>query len=669
MLRFFRSFTRSWFGPAIMGLLVIAFGVLGSGSVRSILSGRVADSVVEAGSHSVSEAQFAKIFERQQQDYLKQTGNPYPLEEAIKAGVDRDMLQKLSAQTAYAEMLTRSGIKPSDAVVALELKRMAESGRSPGIAQLFDAVTGKFKPDGLRLLLQNNGMSMDDFQRELSDEIADGEFGAAIGAGFAPPRIYAATEATLLLESRDVTYFVIPTTSVAVPAQPTDAQLTQFMQEHKDRLMLPERRKLTVLRFSAKALAPTITVDPAAVEQQFEARKASYAKPELRSLVEIPLNDPENAAAVQAALLKGQDPEAVAKSVGVDAITYADQPETGIADRKAAAAAFAMSAGQISGPVQGDFKTVILKVTKITPAQTPDFAAAKAQITADLQKSQALDKVYDLSQKFEDLRNGGASFATAAAKLGLTPVTVGPVSADGKDLITGQIDPVLSPKVIAAGFQLPQNGDGDVTPDADKGEYFAVHVDQIVPPSLPGLDEPGVRLALGHALQQQTVLAGLQKQAADAQAAIKGGQTLDAVAAKYHATVAHQVGLQQATAQQFQQTLGQAFMGTVFDQKAGQIFAVGSDPLKGMVIGRVDQVHTPDPKQVAMVLETVQQRTAEAYLNGVQGRGGLESAIRDAALRMVKPSTDLTLARSAMDVDAAMAARLTKAAATNSLAK
>ncbi len=32
--------------------------------------------------------------------------------------------------------------------------------------------------------------------------------------GFAPPRIYAAVEAALVLESRDVTYFVIPVASV-----------------------------------------------------------------------------------------------------------------------------------------------------------------------------------------------------------------------------------------------------------------------------------------------------------------------------------------------------------------------------------------------------------------------------------------------------------------------
>ncbi len=158
----------------------------------------------------------------------------------------------------------------------------------------------------------------------------------------------------------------------ADPAAATDAQLTALMQQHKEQLMLPERRRLSVVRFSAKALAPTLTVDPKAVEQQFEAKKASYGKPETRSLVEIPLNDPSKATEVAAAPLpRARIRNAVAKSVGVDAVSYADQPQAAIADCKAGAAAFAMKEGQVSGPVQGDFKTVVIKVTKVTPPQAP----------------------------------------------------------------------------------------------------------------------------------------------------------------------------------------------------------------------------------------------------------------------------------------------------------
>ena len=656
MLRLFRAFAKSWFGPAIMGLLVIAFGFLGSGGIRSMFGGPISNAVVSAGSRVVTPNQFQKMFQRNEQAYQQRTGQPFPLEQALTEGADKGMLQDLAAQTAYFEMLSRSGIRPSDDVVAIELRRQAESGQAAGLAQIFDSVTGKFRPDGLRQLLGNNGISMAEFQRELADSIADADFASAFHEGFQTPRIYAAIQAALLMESRDVTYFVIPAASVPVPPKPTDAQLLALMQQYREKLTLPERRKLTVVRFSAKAVAPTLTIDPKAVEQQFEAKKDSYGKPEVRSFVEIPLNDPREAASVGAALSNGEDPSVVAKSVGVDAVPYVDQPQSAVADRKAAAAAFAMKEGDVSGPVQGDFKTVILKVTKVTPAQAPDLNAARAQIEADLRQSEAIDKVYDLSQKFDDLRQGGASIADAAAKLGLKAVSVGPVPANGKNPLTGQVDPLLSQKLLASAFQLQQGGDSDVEQDADKGEYFAVHVDQVIAPNLPSLDEPGIRPMMTQAYMQQSIIGALQKKSDDAQAALKKGATMEAVAASYGAKVGHQLGLQRAAAQQYEQSYGQAFLASVFGAKAGQVFGVGSDPLKGLVVGRLDAVRPADPKQVAQVLDLVRQRGNQAYLEALQ------DAVRQAAVRMIKPHTDLTLARNAMGVDDAMAARVDKAA-------
>jgi len=657
MLRFFRGFAKSWFGPAIMGVLVLGFGFLGSGGIHSMFSGRISNAVVQAGGRVITPGQFQKMFQRNEQAYLQRTGQPFPIEQALKEGADKGMLQDLASQTAYFEMLSRSGIRPPDDVVATELRRQAESGQAAGIAQIFDSVTGKFRPEGLAQLLNNNGITMSEFQRELSDSIADGDFGSALREGYEIPRIYAAIQAALLLEGRDVTYFVIPAASVTLPPKPTDAQLATLMQQHSAQLMLPERRKLTIVRFSAKALAPTLTVDPKAIEQQFEARKASYGKPELRSFVEIPLNDPREAAAVGAALSKGQDPVAVAKSIGAEAVPYVDQPSSAIADRKAGDAAFAMQEGAVSGPVQGDFKTVVLKVTKVTPAQAPDLAAAHAQIEAELRQSQATDKVYDLSQKFDDLRQGGASITDAATKLGLIAVEVGPVPADGKDAVTGQVNPELSQKLLANAFQLQQGGDSDVEQDGDKGEYFAVHVDQVLPPSLPSLDEPGIRPALTQAFMQQAVVSALQQKGAAAQAAIKSGQSFETVAAGYSAKVVHQPALQRAQAQQLNQTLGQDFLAATFDGKAGAVFIVGSDPLKGLVVGRLDAIKPADPKQVAQVLEVVRQRSTQSYVEGLQ------DAARQAAVKMVKPHSDLTLARNAMGVDPAMAARIDKAAA------
>jgi peptidyl-prolyl cis-trans isomerase D len=310
--------------------------------------------------------------------------------------------------------------------------------------------------------------------------------------------------------------------------------------------------------------------------------------------------------------------------------------------------------------MQGDFKTVILKVISITPGQAPDFNAAKAQIIADLQMSEAQGKALDLSNQFDDLRQGGASIADAAAKLGLTPETVGPVTADGKDPASGQPIPNLSPKLLAAAFQTPQGGDSDVTADVDKGEYFAVHVDQVIAPGPRGLDEPGVRQMLTSAYFSQTIIAELKQKAADAVAALQKGQTFEAVAPTYGGQVSHQVGMTRSAGQQLEQTLGQELLAASFDAKTGQVFTAGSDKLGGLVVARLDATHPGDPKQVAAVLEIVRQRGSQAYLEGLQG------AVRDAAVRMIKPQTDLDLARSVMGVDAAMVARAT-GGATNAV--
>src|SRR5580692_3238344 len=158
MLRLFRAFAKSWFGPAIMGLLVIAFGFLGSGGIRSMFGGGpISDAVVQAGSRVVTPNQFQKLFQRQEQAYQQRTGQTFPLEQALAEGADKGMLQELASQTAYFEMLSRSGLRPTDDVVAIELRRQAESGQAAGIAQIFDSMTGKFRPEGLQQLLQNNG--------------------------------------------------------------------------------------------------------------------------------------------------------------------------------------------------------------------------------------------------------------------------------------------------------------------------------------------------------------------------------------------------------------------------------------------------------------------------------------------------------------------------------
>jgi len=163
MLKFFRGIATSWFGPVIMGALVLAFGILGGG-MRDVLRGRIENAVVAAGSHQISASEFQRLFDAKKTEYEQQTSQPFPIEEALREGVDRQIVRQLAEQTAFAEMLTRSGVRPSDEVVAIELRQQAEAGGGTAISELFDPVTGKFRPDQLQRFLASNHITMQEFQ-------------------------------------------------------------------------------------------------------------------------------------------------------------------------------------------------------------------------------------------------------------------------------------------------------------------------------------------------------------------------------------------------------------------------------------------------------------------------------------------------------------------------
>ena len=145
------------------------------------------------------------------------------------------------------------------------------------------------------------------------------------------------------------------------------------MRQNSGDLMRPEMRTLTVVRFSPKLMAANMPVDQAALQKAYDFKKDSLSTPEKRSLVEVPVRDAATAATVAKRISAGEAPDAVAKSLNVQPIAYADAIKTAVADPKVAEAAFGLKAGQTSGPIQSDLSGyAVVKVTADHPGKTPD---------------------------------------------------------------------------------------------------------------------------------------------------------------------------------------------------------------------------------------------------------------------------------------------------------
>jgi peptidyl-prolyl cis-trans isomerase D len=615
-----------------MGALILVFLVLGvgGGHFQDAFRGVNSDAVVSVGSHSMNSRDFEKLWEQQKQEWDQQSGQDLTNQFLVQSGADTQILDKIASEQAVLEMLSRAGIVPAPSLVDDQIKKFPWA---------FDKVTGQFSQQQFLQVLAAQGLTPAQAQAQIGDELAMRHFGEAAAAGFQAPWLTAALGASEVTQARDISYFIMTPSAVPAPAAPTDAQLEAFMKAHAAQLTMPERRIITLARFSAKEIAPTIKIDPAAVAKEFAFRKDTLSTPETRTVVEIPVKSVDEGTQATKRLSAGEDPAAIAKSLGVEPVIYDGKPQSAITDPKLAQAAFAMKEGQVIGPIAGSLGIAVLKVTKVTPGGAATLASATPQLEAELRQKQAAQKAYDESKAFDDARQSGASVADAARKAGVATVTLGPITAKGADE-AGKPNPMLTDRILKAAFAAPAGQEGDLNDDAGSGEYFAIKVEKVLPPALPSLADK--RADLTRVYMAQALITELKAKAADLQAIAKKDGNLDGAAAKVGAKVQHEAGMTRLKAEQYQ-ALGRELLQGVFGAKPGDVFPAGGQT--GVYIVRVDAVHPGDPAQTAQLTAAIRGRASQGYAED------LLEAVQAGARKDLKVTINRNLALQTLGVD------------------
>ena len=83
-------------------------------------------------------------------------------------------------------------------------------------------------------------------------------------------RAYTAFVALYNNQAYTVSYLALDKGQVPAVPKPTDDQLNAIIKENASHFQLPETRVLSIVRFSAKAIAPTMPIDEAAIQKQFD---------------------------------------------------------------------------------------------------------------------------------------------------------------------------------------------------------------------------------------------------------------------------------------------------------------------------------------------------------------------------------------------------------------
>jgi peptidyl-prolyl cis-trans isomerase D len=625
MLAQIRSIAKSPLVIVLLGLLMLSFLLWGVRDVFTNLN--AGDAVVQAGGRTLGEARFRQVFEDELKSYSQQTGQQISFADAVKGGLDRQVVEALATDEAFAAYLSRAGLRPSDALVVDEIRKAP---------RFFNPVSGVFDKDAyMKFVTQQLNMTPPEFENLLRTELAQSQFVSGVSAGLHTPRLYDALVAAVELEGRTFSYFVLPPTAVPPPVPPTEAQMVAFLKENGRKL--PEARALSVIRFSAAEAGAALPVDPAAVQKRFAFEKDSLSTPDKRSLIDIPAKDAATAAVISGRLKHGEDPYAVAKSLGVSPIPYTDAPKTAIADAAAADAAFTLPVGGVSGPIKGPLGYSVVKVTSITPGHIATLDETRDRIEAEVRKSAGQAKINQAVKAYEDARSGGATFAQAAQKLGLTIASTPPVTAQGMTLQNQRFP--LSPKLLQAAFTLQPGADSDVV-DLGQGDYAVVRVDKILPPAPPPLDQ--VRPDVLKYMEARDVQTRLQAKATTLADQVRKGQPMASVAAGVGASVGHGVGIERAAGGQ---SFSPQLLAELFAAKVGSV-VVGPDAQAGpVVIAKLEAV-VPASGAVAAQAAANQQSSMGRSL-----QQDLGAAARLAARTEIKPRIDYARAHAALGGD------------------
>lgn len=641
MLATIKKLMKSWFAAVLLGLVIISTAFLGlgpQGDVLGSLAGNFGTWVIKAGPNEVSAAEFKTIFDRMKKGAEQQYQTQISYEMAVKNGLEKQALDELMETEAIGAMIKKLGLRAPDSLVdeAMKQQILQLNQQYPG---LIDEITGEVNLGGFSQLLGDNGLTLDVYRKGLRDQIAAAQLGNTMQAGLVVPRIYSALQGAYSLEQRDVDYFVITPQSVGAIPPPTDAEMEAFLKQNAAQLMRPEMRVLQVVRFSAEDFKGKVTADPAEVQKRFEFRKDSLSAPELRSFVQIPIKNAGQATAVADRLRKGEDPAAIAKSVGATVVNNSDKPRSAIFDKAVGDAAFSLPVGGVSGALKGELGQSVIKVTGITPARTANLEEHRAELEADVIKAAAANKAYEQAQAYDQAHAAGANMAQAAAKAGATIVSIGPVTAQGTDVLNRPV-PGVSKQLLDTAFGLPAGSDSPLV-EISAGDQFAVRVEKIVPPAPPPLAE--VRDQLSKALMARKQSELMQARAKALSDRARKGESLAAIAASSGYKLVQLPKMTRQGAREHQ-ALGNEMLQTIFTGATGQVFTVGVQG-QGLAVGKIGAVRPGEIGQIAQATEMGRRNFSNGVFQDIDG------ATRAFAKETIKPKANRDRAIKALGLD------------------
>ena len=476
-----RKASSNWLGKTIMavvmGVLIISFGVWG---IADIFKGFGQSTLATVGHTEISINEFRQLYTDKLQQIGRQFGRPLTSDQARAFGVDRQLLQQTIAEAALDEDARRLGLGQS----AAETMRMIVNDPN------FRGVSGNFDPQRFQAVIRQFGFTEQRYVADQRRVTLRRQIAGTITAGLEPPKAMMEALSRFQNEQRSIEYVKLDAAHAGTIEPPSPETLAAYFEDHKAQFRAPEYRKIAFVAITPDEIGKWAEVSDEDAKKVFEQRRDRLGTPEKREVSQLVFPNVEEATAARSRIASGLSFDELAKErgLGTSDVELGMVTKSAIIDPAVANAAFSLSSGEVSQPVQGRFGVALVKIGKVEAGTEPSYESMAPALKKEIATERARAKVAELRDKMEDERGGGANVVEAAQKLGLSAVTIDAVDRSGR-LPNGQLASNIPAglDVVSQAFNSDIGVDND--PISFKGGYVWYDVLGITPSRERKLDE------------------------------------------------------------------------------------------------------------------------------------------------------------------------------------
>ena len=600
MLEALRKRSASLFIKLLFALLILSFVSWGIGD---FIRGRANVQVVaEVGDVEITPQALNReyMFEISRMEQL--FGQTLDREKARAFGLLEATLGRMINNTLWDLGASSAGITASDAAIRANIGR----DRS------FVDQTGKFSQQQFEQMLARNGFTEKSYVATLRQNLSRLQLSNSVAGGAEAPKPLVDAIYRFRQEKRVVESVLVPDSAMTGIGEPSEDELVKFHADNPDRFTAPEYRAVTVLTMHSEDLVDEVTVTDQEIEDLYTQRQADFDKPEMRDLRQIVVPDEETAQKAYEELNNGADFTAVAKDVaGMDEnTTQVGEVSRNMLLAELADAAFALTEGSFSKPIQSPLGWHILKVDSITPASKQSLAEVRDELKAEVAHEKSIDALFNLANRLEDTLGGGATLEEAAQSLDLKIQKIPAIDTTGHDPEGNEVaDVPPGGKFLQTAFETPETEDSLLT-EAGPDGYFVLRVDRVTPSAVKPLDQVRDEVAEAWKAEQRAEKA---KETAEAMAQrLDNGESPEAIAAE--------LGTEAKTTEPFTRMappagsqISRPLVQEIFTAETGK--AVSGRSADGYLVAQVKEVIPANPGSDPAGVKAV----AESLSNSISG--------------------------------------------------